>query len=111
MPDEKKGLVARHRNWEAYQTAFRRVLGATKAQDPDKATRVYFAAAGPLYGKVAGDLKHLGQVNDREAENSTPTSSHGRLGAHAGADPAARLAGHRGGRVVVDRSRDQARRA
>jgi methyl-accepting chemotaxis protein len=60
--------VAYHRDWEAYQTAFRGVLSAAEAQDADKATRIYFAAAGPLYGKVDGDLKRLGQVNDREAK-------------------------------------------
>jgi methyl-accepting chemotaxis protein len=68
VEDEKKGLVAYHRDWQAYQAAFRGVLSAAEAQDADKATRIYFAAAGPLYGKVDGDLKRLGQVNDREAK-------------------------------------------
>ena len=83
----RKGLAAFQRDWKTYQTAFRAVLSATKAQDPARATRSYFEAAGPALrqGRRRASSE-LGELNDREAKAAQPRDrGHGRLGPVAGA--------------------------
>ena len=64
---EKRGLRTYDAAWDPYRSAYRAVLAAAKAGDRDRATRVYFARAAPLYAKVDGALAGLSNVNDRVA--------------------------------------------
>jgi methyl-accepting chemotaxis protein len=64
---EKRGLRTYDAAWDPYRSAYRAVLAAAKAGDRDRAIRVYFARAAPLYAKVDGALAGLSNVNDRVA--------------------------------------------
>jgi methyl-accepting chemotaxis protein len=83
VEDEKKGLVAFHRNWDAYKDAYKGVLEAGSRNDDAAAAKIYFAKAAPLYAAVDGDLAHLSNVNDREAkrlsQHITSAYSRGRM--------------------------------
>jgi methyl-accepting chemotaxis protein len=68
VPAEKRGLASFHPHWTAYKTAYRQVLQAAGRGDTATAADIYFAKAAPLYAAVDGDLAHLAQINQHEAQ-------------------------------------------